>query len=1020
MTVRVLRFCLLALVVTPLVDAQQAANDQDEMRFVDAMRKQGYPDLALKYLEGLKGKGVSKELAAELPVEIAKTQLTLAIDEADSARKLAVYADVRAELQKFLKANPQSRLAPDVELSVAEVAVLQGRTALTQAVMFDEGDTRETPERQKARALLEQAGKELAAVEKKLAARVKAADDSTPAGKAQKARLEATRRQAQFNVALNYFDQATSFARNGKRELLLERSKRIDSCAKELQDFVGLEDTNPLRWRALAWLGRCQHEQGELPAARARFAAVRDVAARNPAAFEAGRLASYFRLLVIDEKAEANENPQQIIETETALWLRNYPRAINTPEGCGVRFLQAKYLVQRAGAADAKAKAAYLTAARRVLTSIESTENDFTDRARRKKIQIIGEQGTFQKAVADLKTFEDCYVRSQFEQYELEKEEEKLTGDALKSARTKRQQTIAAALERGLGLPDAKEKGNLHETNNAKAMLAFCYLHDGKYAECVQVGETFARADPRSGQATRAAAYALQAYAQMPKKTDDDLKKLADFAAYCKERWKKELPGNLGRHQLALVHAAAGRGDEVIAELEAVTTDYPTYAATQLLLVDTASNLARADDQKADHYRGKMMAALERVTEPDPLAGPTAQAYYLIRCRLADEMFNTKKYDRMEAIAKPLEEALPTVAFTDDKAKNEEMRAYFANRLVVAHAYAAYGKANDAMTKNDPAKVGPALAPIIAGINDKKMDALKGNLNLANAILNLEMKASIGQNQLDRTRRAVQAYQVLNDEGGDVPPVLKQLVGLIRGQIDELRKKGDPDALGNAVLGFSAILDDLTKKQDKASAEFFLLTATCYTSLDQFGKAVELLQKVAEPPAGTDEKDRAVLVYREAQIQLAKAYRLEKKLDEAKAAMKAIMGEGAKAGWGRKNLGALKEQMFLYLDQDDFASAHSVASQVSAALVKQAERDAKLRGEYLDAYYHMTYSLVKLAANQKQPNQRKVALDNAARAVVDLEKRYPDLGGEASAQRYKDLLATEADLQKAYDVLKKK
>jgi len=1018
MTVRLLRFCLLLLVVTPLVDAQQAANDQDEMRFVDAMRKQGYPDLALQYLEGLKKKGISKELAAELPVEIAKTQLALAIDEADSAKKLAVYADVRAELQKFLKANPQSRLAPDVELSVAEVAVLQGRTALTQAVMFDEGDTRETPERQKARGLLEQAGKELAAVEKKLAGRVKAADDSTPAGKAQKARLEATRRQAQFDVALNYFDQATSFARNGKRELLLERSKRIDSCAKELQDFVGLEDTNPLRWRALAWLGRCLHEQGELPAARARFAAVRDVAARNPAAFEAGRLASYFRLLVIDEKAEANENQQQIIEAETALWLRNYPRAVNTPEGCGIRFLQAKYLLLRAGAAkDAREKSAFLTTARRVLSSIESTENDFTDRARRKKVQIIGEQGTFQKAVADLKTFEDCYVRSQFEQYELEKEEEKLTGDALKSARTKRQQTIAAALERGLGLPDAKEKGNLHETNNARAMLAFCLLNDGKYAECVKVGEDFARNDPRSGQATRAAAYALQAYAQMPKKTPDDLKKLADFATYCKERWKKELPGNLGRHQLALVHAAAGKGDEVIAELEAITTDYPTYAATQLLLVDTASNLARADDQKADHYRGKMMAALERVTEPAPLAGTTAQAYFLIRCRLADEMFNTKKFDRMDAIARPLEEKLPTVTFTDDKAKNDEMRTYFTNRLVVTNAYSAYGKANDAMTKNDPAKVGPALAPIIAGINDKKMDALKSNLNLANAILNLEMKASIGQNQLDRTRRAVQAYQAINDEGGDVPPVLKQLVGLIRTQIDELRKKGNPDAVGNAVLGFSAILDDLTKKQEKASAEFYLLTATCYTSLDQFGKAVELLQKVAEPPAGTDEKDRAVLIYREAQIQTVRAYRLEKKFDEANAAMKAIMAE---KGWGRRNLGALKEQMFLYLDQDDFASAHSVASQVSAALVKPAERDAKLRGEYIDAYYHMTYSLVRLAANQKQANQRKVALDNAARAVVDLEKRYPDLGGDESARRYKDLLATEADLQKAYDDLKKK
>jgi hypothetical protein len=905
---------------------------------------------------------------------------------------------------------------------VAESAVLQGRTALTQALMYDENDSQETAERKKARDLLTQAGKELTQVAKALQDRLKNfPDPTTPDQKAQKARLQSAELQARFNIAMNYFDQAQSYARNGKRELLLERSKKIESASKELEQFVGLDPRNPIKWRALAWLGRCMHEQGELAKARGRYAEVRSIAAGNLAAWDGVRLADYFRLLVIDEKPEGKENPQTLIEAGAAQWLRTYSRYVNTPEGCGVRWLQAKYLVNRAASSkDGREKGAYLQQARRVLASLEATENDYTDRARRKKIQIIGEQGGFTKKVADLKTFEDCYVRAQYEQYEMEKESEKLKATELEAARKQRLETISLALERGLGMPDAKDKNNLNDVNNARAMLTYFYLNEKKYEDCIRIGKTFAKTDPRSGQAIKCAAYALQAYAMLPNKTPDVVKDMVEFATYCKTLWKKELPGNLARHQLALIFLGENRPDEAIAELDAMTPDYPAYAATQMLLVDTASNLIRAGSEKAEEYKKQMLASLERTPEPVGMTGQPYQAYYFVRCRLADEMYNAKQYDRMQAIAKPLEAKLPTIVFDDDQEKNQQMAKYFTDRLSMIHAYSSYGKARLAMEKNEMGKVCEMLDPIVDSINDKKMDVLKSNVNLANAILDYSMKASIQQGKLDRTRLAVQAFQVLNEQGGDVPPILRQLVGLIRSQIDDLGKKGNQEALGKAITGFSAILDDLTKKQEKTNAEFQLLVAACYQSMTLFDKAVEELNKITAPPEGTDEKAREVSLYRAAQVQITTAQRLAKKFDEANASMKAIMGDKDKPGWGRKNLGALKEQTLLYMDQNDFASAYNVAAQVSGALLKQSERDPRAKMEYLDAYYNMCYSLVRLAVGQAKADQKKIGLDNAAQSILGLEKRYSDFGGSTYEQKFKDLIASDPDLKATYEALKMK
>src|SRR5262249_18364924 len=157
------------------------------------------------------------------------------------------------------------------------------------------------------------------------------------------------------------------------------------------------------------------------------------------------------------------QNDPRFVSTligEANNWMTNYPSFARTPEGCGLRFLFAQFLQQRAN--DPKAPALQkdndLARARRLLGEVEHTENDFTDRARRMKIAIIESQKGFTLPVASLPTFEDCYVRAQYEILAADKDPKpdkdgnKPDAKKLEEMQKARAETVIAALRRGLTL----------------------------------------------------------------------------------------------------------------------------------------------------------------------------------------------------------------------------------------------------------------------------------------------------------------------------------------------------------------------------------------------------------------------------------------------------------------------------------------------------------------------------------------------------------------------------------------
>ena len=232
-------------------------------------------------------------------------------------------------------------------------------------------------------------------------------------------------------------------------------------------------------------------------------------------------------------------------------------------------------------------------------------------------MEIIKELGGFSKKVDDLKSFEDCYVRAQYELSEMTKDAK---GNVTsREDRAKHLNTAFQALERGLTLPDAKGKKST-EIGNGRAMLAFYYLKENRYPEAIRHGESLAREDVSTPSSANAATYALQAYGQMiarlemqlDKNTEafkdemgktvdeptfvNNLKtqqnKMLDFARFVEKFWPRETAGDLARHQEAiLLFRQKGTPQEQndlflqgIQALEAISPSYPGLTQARHLL----------------------------------------------------------------------------------------------------------------------------------------------------------------------------------------------------------------------------------------------------------------------------------------------------------------------------------------------------------------------------------------------------------------------------------------------------
>ncbi len=606
-------FSLLGLLVLlgpiGLLSAQNPG-DQENMRFVGALRQRGDFDLARLYLERMK-RNASPALASELQLEVAKLLLIEASFEPDSGKRQAMLNDTRREFEQFLARNKTHPRAPEVRMEIGQVMAQQGRVLLSKA-LSQETIKAQREEGAKARAALEEAGKRLAAAAKEMDFQLEGRPEPrTEKEKGERKRMEEERSLAHLNVALNKVDQAMTYPREDV-DRALQRNARVKLAQDDLEKLASGPEASPITWTARAWVARCLFEVGDKDA-RARLKDAADT--RLEVARDARRHAKYFLMLAVDDSKDKGKEKE--IEEVGRDWLKQYDRNYkNTPEGYGVRWLLAKIHLGRATAAKGPKKEAELNLARTYLADIEHGDNEYSERARHAKLTVIKEQGGFDKKIEDLKTFEDCFIRAQYEISQIEPEVKKVTsriepevkkfleaGDKndlkrqdeakqlerklvaeAEKVRQERIGVVLSALDRGLSMPDAKTRRSA-DVGNARAIQAFYAYNTKHYPACIKYGETFAHDDAQSAQAPTAAMYALQAYSEMlaakeqnlekgtgdlldesgkkvdaptyAKKLAEDQDRFTRFARYVREKsernssWRQA--GDLAKHQLALL-----------------------------------------------------------------------------------------------------------------------------------------------------------------------------------------------------------------------------------------------------------------------------------------------------------------------------------------------------------------------------------------------------------------------------------------------------------------------------------
>jgi hypothetical protein len=1033
-----LTWAVLLAAAAPVL-AQDAAVEED-LRFVRELRSRHYSDLALKYLDRL-AKGAAPELARELPLEYARTHLAVASDEPDSVKRLRLYNDARGELEKFIRENANHPRAAEARLAVAEATVLQGKTQLSRALLQETTEARED-EAIKARTLFDAADKQLRASVEELKKQRDALEPKTPAEQASARKLERAVKQAELAVALNVFDQAMSYVNEGKEGQDKLRADKVQEAEKLLEKLAGGELNDPVTWEAEAWVGRCQDQLGDPQKAIKTYDLI--LTASGPAAFTGQRLARYFKLLAIEQTVEPALKKQvpTIILSDTQRWLREYGAYGQTPEAHGVRYLRARYLLEQAEANKTPAvQGPLLREARQLLGQIERTENDYTDRAKRLKLVAINKQGGFSKKVEALDSFEDCYVRAQYEAMQMGEDAKntKLQGEELEKKRKAHVTTLIKALERGLKLPDAKSFPI--ELNTARVMLTFFCMESQEYQKAIDVGEHFARNDPRSSQAAMAAVYALQGYTDLIKQREkedatDEARALRErmyaLAEYMIGRWPNELAGNMARHELALRALREEKFAEGIQALAAITPDYRSYSYVQYQMASAAliadkNNAPLIAGDKPGAYRQRALAALERIPEPPTGTSPFLQNIYAqAKVLLGFQLFRDKKFKETRALAAHIKQKLPQLKLDDNGGTDSKLRGELLEKLSHQELLATWGEADIAFKAGKHDQVATLLDPLVAEFNTGKLDAMKTHLEVGMPLMSMALQSNVQLGRVDQASKVLEALQTLQAEkGGEkgVDTILQQLAVVIRKQVDELQKKKSEAELKKAVAGYKTLIQNVVQTQKNPTTRIMMLLAQCYSGMGEHQEAVKVLDKIKAPKDYSDDpaKDSPeVREYRGTRLLLVKELRKTGDTDYVKKAgdmLEEMIGKPDKPGWGRKSIDVLIEQVCVFEESKEYARGATMANSLVRMLLKKASDNA-WQEKYFECYYHQVYCMAKFAADQSDGVKKEKGLRDAAQLIVQLEKKWEAYATSPTRKRFEDLLAGEPGLKEEYTKIK--
>jgi hypothetical protein len=820
------------------VGAQDAA--ELERQFVDGLRSRGWSKLALEYLEKLAADPkLDPALKLNLPIEIARSRMSLA-QESPLDERQALYSRARADLEQYAKANAGRPSEVQANLEIARIAAFQGKAQLSRAVRQESQAARIT-EASKAGALFEEAGKKLSRAVASLDAQmVKYKGSSKEEDTKILETLRRAKLQAEFDQAINLLLQSQALILSPKDAAAEKRGLLAQDAEKNLGKIAELDENNPLCQKAKVWKIPCFLTMDEPDKAREVYKEV-SRGKIDVASLDARMLADYFQLALLTAKGSKIKKPGEQIRKDGTAWLKSKSLGSfgGTPDGYGVfirfgtdfcfvpssaadvkhavKFEVAKELLKEARDLKNKTQAAALfKSAQDYLNDLQDTENDLTPQAMGLHLQVFIARRGGKIDPDTLSTFREFnfLVRYRTEQYrEATKEEEKKA----------HLRDVAAALHRCLEVEDSRARRR--DRIKAAVDLIDVYMTLDDFHRAAIYGEYLAQTYPESREATKAAAWALQAYtkimaadAKLAKEfaggadtanvlTDEVLAqiqasdrkrfhRLADYVGR-QEGWQDLDISQYSRYQLALEALTDKDYAEAIPLLESLKSGWSGYQIAHCQLVFTAMRLTQPDatrrstqqvmgfdvayraslsEAERKAYEQRALAAIKSMQELPAKPAPIAFHYHftakLEQCKL---LYRKKNYAELDKVAGELLQQFNRIEANVDPKLDDQIKNGLRMGLETWQKYALVGLAEQDYKagKLDAvlSRVGPlvtALAAKVARAKEAKakmqeIDAVK-DFPLQRDVLELAMRTYLRKNNIADAKIA---FDLLQDLAGD-------------------------------------------------------------------------------------------------------------------------------------------------------------------------------------------------------------------------------------------------------------
>ena len=963
-----------------------------------------------------------------LAFEQARTLVDQAALEPDPIYRERQRRQARQSLEKVLASKADASQMAEARVWLARVEMQLAHAMLARVlplVPLPPDNAAAQAEKLKARKALADAGKKLADAVAVARSALKAQNADPWVAE----RLGPLLDRADLEVALSYFDSARTC--NPKREAD-QRLVEVKKAQELLSELKSAGDSNPFSSLASAYLGLLLRENGEPQKARAELRPL--LVAMGADKAESRRLARVFNMEVLlwdgfDPTERGPRSPEQVVEDLGFAWLSDYKRYATSPEASAVRMLVAEAIVAQLRKvaktpANQRLRDDRYAQIRRLVRDIERGDNEYTEKARRLKIAILQEQGVFNRKLEDLKTFDDCLARAQFELVRMAEEVAEAKDSTMRQAAERKHQEIALdALRTGIKFDSAaqpKDKALPEELNQTKYTRVFLANTLGLHGEAITEGEEFARNDPRPSQAIMAGAVALQSHLAVmddarrkiagldgmekggqkvdAKDRQTAQKSLADatasmirFAEYLATRWPEEELANTCRFQLGLARVRSAKYPEALALLAQVRPDSrlrPLALMQSALVIYQQAEGKSADPAARAAEVAKAVALLRQIpTLTDVSDRSLTDNYLQSRLRLAGEYYTAKDFQSLSGVLNELDTIR---ARLDDDTLN-----VYGALFQRADLYVLLLTMTRATAIKDPAGQADVL-----DLGLTRLAKAKNGFNAKPTVAAFFERALIAALQANRPEMAARVVSTATDLAGK-PPHEEDAQNLARLLLSTTRRVVAPPISSSpeeteamaarladllAKVPESMILGDATKRMLAGAHE--AVGSARKNGAKDFETALKLVEPLVKPLvddpaalAGAKDKQLLAVIY-------LRLLRLTGQLELERAHLTKAMATGA---WGARNLDLALEDLQVLIAEKKFGlatrKAKPVFDQLETKVNSIGEKPSPAEKTYVDRYTEVAALQIIAFEGYASANKDSQSATRAAMLMVDLEKR---------------------------------